>query len=252
MKLPDELFEAGSFLMGHAWNLYARVYDTAHPRLVDLVGAFGEFSYDEFEDEFVNLADLKPGGKVLDVACGTGAALPALSLAVGDDGKILAVDISSKMLDRAEERAQQFDIENASFHEADVEKLSLEFDEESFDAVVCCNGVPNFLRPQRAIVEMCHVLREGGRLALSTINRDRCEENPLFYVGMRFPRGRFLYKQEFRDMLEDLGFVRIKLRERGLMLIIIADKESSEKGGSVQAPSPRRKRGPRRISPDDF
>jgi SAM-dependent methyltransferase len=252
MKLPDEIFGAGSFLMGHAWNLYARVYDATHPRLVDLVGAFGEFSYDEFEEEFVNLADLKPGSTVLDVACGTGAALPALSLAVGDDGEILGVDISSKMLDKAEQRAEQFDIDNASFREADVEKLSLEFDEESFDAVLCCNGLPNFLRPHRAIVEMTHVLREGGRLALSTLNRDKCEENPLFFVGMRFPRGRFPYKQEFRDVLEDLGFGRIKLRERGLMLIIIADKGSTEKGGSTQTPSAKPKRRPRKISPDNL
>lgn len=252
MKLPDEIFGAGSFVMGHAWNLYARVYDAAHPRLVDLFRAFGEFSYDEFEEEFVNLADIKPGARVLDVACGTGAALPALSLAVGDDGEIVGVDISSKMLDRAKEKAQQFEIDNVSFREADVEKLSFEFDEESFDAVVSCNGLPNFLRPQRAIVEMCHVLREGGRFALSTLNRDICEENPLLFLGMRFPRGHFPYKQDFRGMLEDLGFVRIKLRERGLMLIIIADKASSKKGDSTQTPSARPKRGPRRISPDDF
>ena len=252
MKIPDEIFGAGSFLMGHTWNLYARIYDSVHPRLIDFVGAFGEFSYDEFEEEFVSLAEFKPGGKVLDVACGTGATLPALSEAIGRDGSITGVDISSKMLSKAEERAEELDIDNASFQEADAEKLSIEFDEESFDAVVSCNGLPNFLRPQRAIIEMCHVLREGGRLAISTLNRDKCEENPLFYLSMRFPRGRFPYKQEFRDMLEDLGFVRIKLRERGLMLIIIADKGSGEKGGSTQTPLARPKRRPRKISPDNL
>jgi SAM-dependent methyltransferase len=220
--------------------------------MVDLVGAFGEFSYDEFEEEFVNLAGLRPGNNVLDLACGTGAALPALSEAIGSDGSITGVDISSKMLDKAEERADELDIDNVSFRVADAEKLSLEFDEESFDAVVSCNGLPNFLRPRRAIIEMCHVLREGGRLALSTLNRDRCEEHPLFFLGMRFPRGRFPYKQEFRDMLEDLGFVRIKLRERGLMLIIVADKGSSEQSGTNHTPSARPRRGPRRISPDDL
>jgi SAM-dependent methyltransferase len=198
------------------------------------------------------LAEFKPGAKVLDVACGTGATLPALSEAVGEEGEIVGVDLSPKMLEKAEERAADFEIDNVTFRQGDVEKLSLEFDEESFDAVVSCNGLPNFLRPQRAIVEMCHVLREGGRLALSTLNRDLCEEKLLFYLGMRFQAGRFPYKQEFRTMLEQLGFVRIKMRERGLMLVVIADKGSSKRGDSAQASSAPRRQGPRKISPDNL
>ena len=249
-KTPDGIFRAGSFLAARVWNLYARVYDSAQPYLIDLVGAFGEFSYDEFEAEFVALADLKEGAEVLEVACGTGAALPALGAAVGRKGSILGVDISKEMLSRAWERARKQKIRNATFREVDVDKLSIEFDEESFDAVFCCNGLPNFLRPRRAITEMSYVLREGGRLALSTLNRDKCEENPLFYLGMRFPKGRFPYKEEFREMLEELGFVRIKLRERGLMLIVIADKKkSSAAGESAPSQSPRPRRGPRKIAP---
>lgn len=251
-ELPDEISRAGSFLLGHAWNLYARVYDSVQPYMIDLVGAFGEFSYDEFEEEFIELADLKEGVEALEVACGTGAALPALSDAVGRKGSILGVDISSEMLHRAWERARKQKIRNATFREVDVEKLSLEFDEESFDAVLCCNGLPNFLRPRRAITEMSYVLREGGRLALSTLNRDKCEENPIYYLGMQFPKGRFPYKEEFREMLEELGFVRIKLRERGLMLIIIADKKPPVAEGSTLSPSPRRKKGPRKITPNDL
>jgi len=224
MKVPNEIYRAGSFLLGRAWNLYARVYDNAHPRMINLFGAFGELSHDEFQEEFIGLADLKAGGEVLEVACGTCAALPALSRAVGR--------------------------RNATFREIDAEKLSLEFDEESFDAVVCCNGLPNFMRPRRAIFEMAYVLREGGRLALSTLNRDKCEENPLLYLGMQFPGGRFPYKEEFREMLEELGFVRIKLRERGLMLIVIADKKPPPKAKAAKPSSSRSKKGPRKVTPE--
>lgn len=250
MKMPNEIYRAGSFLLGRAWNLYARFYDSAHPRMINLFGAFGELSHDEFQEEFIGLADLKAGGEVLEVACGTGAALPALSRAVGRQGDILGADISSEMLHRAWTRARKLKIRNATFREIDAEKLSLEFDEESFDAVVCCNGLPNFMRPRRAIFEMAYVLREGGRLALSTLNRDKCEENPLLYLGMQFPGGRFPYKEEFREMLEELGFVRIKLRERGLMLIVIADKKPPPKAKAAKPSSSRSKKGSRKVTPE--
>ncbi len=214
-----------SSLIGRAWDLYARFYDSAQPRLIDLFGAFGDMSYEEFEEEFIEMAKLKAGSSILDVACGTGAGLPALGRAVGPEGDILGVDISSEMLHRAHARARKLKMRNVSFRELDVEKLSLEFEEESFDAVICCNGLPNFLRPMRALTEMSFVLRAGGRLAFSTLNRDTCEEKPLMNLSMRYSRGRFPYKQEIREFLEDMGFVRIKMRERGWMLIVIADKK---------------------------
>jgi ubiquinone/menaquinone biosynthesis C-methylase UbiE len=247
MKPLDPKYANRSFLLGRVWNVYARFYDNAQPRIIKLLGAFGDFSYDEFEEEFVKLARLKRGQSVLEVACGTGAAMPALSRTLGPKGEIVGADISSEMLHRAFTRTRKLKIRNVSYREVDAEKLSLDFDEESFDAVLCCNGLPNFLRPNRTIVEMTHVLREGGTLALSTINRDKCDEHPIFRWTAKYPEGRFAYKEEFREMLGELGFEGIKFYERGLMLIIVAKKRAGAKSGERQASPSRKAKNPRRV-----
>lgn len=248
MKRFDTKYADGAFLLGHVWNLYARFYDAAQPRIIRLFGAFGDFSYEEFEEEFVRLARLKPGLSVLEVACGTGASLPALSRSLGPKGEIVGVDISTEMLHRAWTRTRRLKIRNVTYREIDAEKLSLDFDEESFDAVLCCNGLPTFLHPRRAIVEMAYVLRDGGTLALSTINRDKCDEHPILRWVGKYPEGRLAYKEEYREMLGELGFENVRFYERGLMLIMIAKKSVGPKPRDRRTPSSRKSKTSRQAS----
>jgi len=243
----ERISNLSSGLAAFAWDRYARLYDVAQPLFIRLVGAFGELSYEEFEEDFVTRACLKPGQTVLDVACGTGAGHAALSHAVGPKGKIVAVDISSEMLRRAKTRGEQLGVRNLSYRKADAQRLSRDFDEESFDAVMSCNGLPNFLDPRRALAEMTRVLRPGGTLAVSAINRDACEDILLWRLSARFTRGRFLYMEEYREMLRDLGLVRIKLHEQGLMLIMTARKRMSKKSEPTQ-PAPGREPAKRRAA----
>ena len=74
----ERISNLSSGLAAFAWDRYARLYDVAQPLFIRLVGAFGELSYEEFEEDFVTRACLKPGQTVLDVACGTGAGHAAL------------------------------------------------------------------------------------------------------------------------------------------------------------------------------
>ncbi len=236
MDRSDRKYTEGPFLIKRAWDIYARLYDAAQPRMIRFIGAFGDLSYEEFEEEFVRLARLKPGWSVLDVACGTGAGLPALSEALGPDGDIVAADISSEMLRRAAGRARGHKIRNVAFREVDAEKLSLEFDEESFDAVLCCNGLPNFLHPRRAIIEMSYAVRDGGKLAFSVISKEKFEKHPVFRWMARYPEGRLAYMEEYGELLAELGFDNIKFHERGLMLIMTAEKrlEIKPRAGAVK------------------
>jgi len=184
MNAIKRLSDRNLGLVELAWDLYARFYDVAQPFFIRLFGAFGDLSYDEFEEEFVEVAGLEPGQAVLDVACGTGAGHRALSHALGPKGSIIAVDISAEMLRRAKSRGRRSKIRNISYQKVDAEKLSRQFEEDSFDAVVSCNGLPNFLRPRRALIEMTRVLRPGGTLAVSTVNRDRCDDIPFWRFSM--------------------------------------------------------------------
>ncbi|MGI0042522.1 MAG: methyltransferase domain-containing protein [Nitrososphaeraceae archaeon] len=84
----------------------------------------------------IELAEIKPGSRVLDIATGIGE--PAITAAnqVGKNGYILATDISPQMLTIGKERAASLGILNViEFREGDVETIELQ--SSTFDAVLC-------------------------------------------------------------------------------------------------------------------
>jgi enediyne biosynthesis protein CalE5 len=111
----------------------------------------------------VELARIGPGDTVLDVATGYGE--PALTAArvVGPTGKVLATDIAADMLEFGRERAARADLDNVEFVESDAEALS--FDHESFDAILCRQGL-QFLPDASGTLQRFHsFLERDGRFA---------------------------------------------------------------------------------------
>jgi ubiquinone/menaquinone biosynthesis C-methylase UbiE len=111
----------------------------------------------------IESAGIGPGDTVLDVATGYGE--PALTAArvVAPTGRVLATDIAAEMLGFGRERAAQAGLDNVEFIEADAEALS--FDEETFDAVLCRQGL-QFLPDVSATLQRFHgFLKRDGRLA---------------------------------------------------------------------------------------
>jgi ubiquinone/menaquinone biosynthesis C-methylase UbiE len=111
----------------------------------------------------IERAGVGPGDTVLDVATGYGE--PALTAAriVGPSGRVLATDIAADMLEFGRERAAQTGLDNVEFLEADAETLS--FDDESFDAVLCRQGL-QFLPDVSGALKRLHTfLKRDGRLA---------------------------------------------------------------------------------------
>jgi ubiquinone/menaquinone biosynthesis C-methylase UbiE len=108
-------------------------------------------------------AQVHEGAQVLDVATGTGKVAFAAARAVGPRGRIVGIDLSEGMLAQARRRTGSLPVE---FRLMDAEKL--EFEDATFDVVLCGFAVwflPDILRGMR---EMRRVLRPGGRLAFST------------------------------------------------------------------------------------
>ena len=111
----------------------------------------------------VELAGIGPGDTVLDVATGYGE--PALTAArvVTPTGRVLATDIATDMLDFGRERAAQANLNNVEFLEADAEALA--FDEESFDAILCRQGL-QFFPDALGTLKRFHIfLKRDGRVA---------------------------------------------------------------------------------------
>jgi ubiquinone/menaquinone biosynthesis C-methylase UbiE len=114
-------------------------------------------------------AQLAPGDRVLDVACGTGAVTREALQRIGPGGAVTGLDCSPEML--AVARRKLPDIE---FREGRAEELP--FGDRSFDAVVCQFALMYFDDRQQALREMRRVLRPGGRVAAAVW--DRLERTP--------------------------------------------------------------------------
>lgn len=129
----------------------------------------------------IALLELKPGERVLDVATGTGVAAIMASEPVGREGRVVATDISQKMVDATSAEAGRRGITNMEFQRMDAEELS--FPDASFGAVTCVLGLMYPADPQRAIDEMHRVLRPGGRAAVAVWGRrDRCGWSEIFPI----------------------------------------------------------------------
>ena len=63
-------------------------------------------------DRVLDVADLRPGDDVVDVACGTGMVTLPAAAAVGPTGRVLATDLSPKMVDALHERARSCGLDN--------------------------------------------------------------------------------------------------------------------------------------------
>ena len=128
-----------------------------------MAGDFGEIAkYAAREGEnFVARLQLKPGQRVLDVACGTGnTAIPAARS--GTD--VIGVDIATNLLEQARRRAGAENL-SVKFQEGDAEDLP--FGDGEFDGVITMFGAMFAPRPERAAAELLRVCKPGGVVAMA-------------------------------------------------------------------------------------
>lgn len=110
----------------------------------------------------VRKADVKPGDRVLDVACGTGD----LTLAFARSGAagVVGLDFTGEMLDIARHKSQARGLPDERVQYLQGDAQDLPFDDASFDVVSIAFGIRNVLDPAKAVREFRRVLRPGGRL----------------------------------------------------------------------------------------
>lgn len=133
------------------------------------------------QDLLLQMAGMREGDQVLDVACGTGLVSFRVLEAVGDAGRVVGTDISDKMVDLARAFASEHGDERVRFEQMDAEELRLE--DGQFDVALCALGLMYMPDPRRALEEMRRVLRARGRAVAAVWGqRDRCGWADIFEI----------------------------------------------------------------------
>ncbi len=153
----NEQFDPASYKeeLKKLWNEKAEIY---HERYASKkVGPFRSL------EELIAAARLQRGDRVLDIATGTGIVAVEVVKKVGNNGKVVGIDISTGPLAIARRTAGK--TSNLQFLEMDAEDLK--FPDGSFDAVLSEFALMFFPDSQKALREMKRVLVKDGRIAVS-------------------------------------------------------------------------------------
>ena len=150
------------------------------------------------QKRLLELAALKPGERVLEVACGTGLVTFPAAHAVAAGGEVVATDISEVMVARLQSDAHAQGLDNIVTKRVDAEKLDLP--EASFDVALCALGLMYVPDPFAAIREMHRALRPGGRAVVAVWGaRSSCGWAEIFTIVDHF------VKSEVCPMFFQLG-----------------------------------------------
>ena len=112
-------------------------------------------------EEFVNRLDIKPGMKVLDVACGSGN-LAIIAAQKGAD--VAGIDIADNLVEAAKQRADKLGLD-IKFEQGDAEVMP--YADDSFDVVMTMFGAMFAPRPDVTANELVRVCKPGGTIAMA-------------------------------------------------------------------------------------
>lgn len=171
-----------------------------------------------FAEDLIARAALRPGERVLDVACGTGVVTRLAAQRVGDAGSVAGLDVNPGML--AVARLATSPQLGIRWYEASADAIPLP--DGAFDVVLCQMGLQFISNKLGALREMRRVLAPGGRLLLNVPG-----PTPPMFAGMADALGKhigpqatvFVHivfslhdQQELREIMRSAGFHEIDVQ----------------------------------------
>jgi len=130
--------------------------------------AISGFQEPRWRRKLIKATRTGPGGRALDVACGTGKVTTDLYRAAQPGGSALGVDFSAGMIEHALER-RPADLEGLEFRQGDA--LALPVEDDDFDAATIAYGMRNLADYGQGFHEMTRAVRPGGVVACLEITQ---------------------------------------------------------------------------------
>jgi len=179
------------------------------------------------------LAELLPGETVLDIGCGGGLDAFLAADAVGKSGKVLGVDPTRQMVEKARENARSGDYGNVRFEQGEVEHLPI--GDDSVDVVISNRVINHCLDKLAAFREILRVLRPGGRMHIAdlvTVGKFSREvfDDRVWGAWLTAASGR----QEYLEAIRKAGFRNISVSSQGLFGMAEADQRLAGRIESIR------------------
>jgi len=213
-------------LVGQVFTSVARSYD-----LMNDLMSFGVHRL--WKRHFVAISGVRRGDRVLDLAGGTGDIAALLKPIIGDEGEVVVGDINAAMLGVGRDRMTDRGLVSG-LRWAQLNAEVLPFPDNSFDAVTMAFGLRNVTDKDKALADICRVLKPGGRLLVLEFSKVQSELFGKLYdfhsfkvlpkLGQLFAGDADSYQylaesirkhpdqQTLKDMMERACFGRVEVR----------------------------------------
>ena len=158
-------------------------------------------------------ADIKKGDTIVDLGCGAGNDVFIARTFVGDEGKVIGIDMTEKMIEKAKANNLKLGFNNIEFRLGDIEDIPLR---DNCADVVVSNCVLNLVPDKsKAFSEISRVLKSGGHFCVSDIVlqgeiSDELRKDATLYAGCISGA---LQQEEYIKIIEDAGFSDIEIKK---------------------------------------
>ncbi|KLP06034.1 uncharacterized protein FFB20_14092 [Fusarium fujikuroi] len=192
--------------------------DAAQRMYTERATTYEDSWHPDYSKRFMELVPIKPGDRVLDLACGTGLKAVIAARHVGDDGIVVGVDITEAMLSEARKKLDRDETLHRRMklvrHSVTDLTGCLNVDRDSFDLILCSNAFVLFESPEEVVAHWREYLKPGGRVAIDITHEYNLRSGLLLEkvarrLGMPFPSNRswIKSKESFSRILGSCGFV---------------------------------------------
>src|SRR5690606_18224255 len=158
-------------------------------------------------------ARINEGDTVLDLGSGAGNDVFVARSYVGDSGKVIGLDMTEAMIDKARENNSKLGFENVEFVLGEIESMPLENETVN---VVLSNCVLNLVPDKKkSFEEIYRVIKPGGHFSISDIVLSGELPEPIKKAGEMYAGcvSGAIEKSEYIQLIKDAGFTNIKLEK---------------------------------------